>query len=243
MPLKDHLPEFVQRELEELRKAPVGVVVIFALGLGVGGYGTFRVVTWMYERELTTARSDTAFAEKRLKDLQEDLQGTRDETTSSGGGSSGVGALTSWGGGIPSTCDATLNREALAEYADKYDVALACAVSYTNVDKFTDTAISLSNKFTLTDPSSLRISIPASPAMTSALENWAGVEAMKRPPERRGTPLRVNLTVWYEVLLLPKDVLITDVKSLSDLRRLGGQVAEGDGRAVTAQNIEMSPKK
>jgi hypothetical protein len=222
--------ETIKSELRELKavwKSVAFLVVIVAAG------------TWFAANMFYSERFEVM--EARLKQAQEAPK--NNSGAASGNDASGGAALTSWGGGIPSTCDATLNRGALAEYADKYDVALACAINYTNVDRFTDKAISIGNKFTLTDPSSVRISIPASAAMTSALESWAGAEAAKRPKEKLGTPLRVNLTIWYEVLLLPKEVLITDIRSLSDLRRLGGQVAAGQGRSVTAQNIDMAPKK
>jgi hypothetical protein len=232
----DSIRDWALRELSEVKKAPVAFVLVLCIGAFSGWWVTSRWDEQRYRGRIDDLETRVQLRDDQIRGKDQEIATLKAQSQASPP-PSGY-ALTSWGGGVPQTCGATLNREPLAQYADRYDAAVACGFALANVDKFADRGISISDKYALFERSSIALSIPSSGAMSSALTEWWKVELQKRPPAERPN-VRVNLAVWFEVLLVPKDVLITDIRTLSDLRRLGGQVAPGQSRMVIAQNIRL----
>ncbi len=210
-----------------MKRAPVAFSLSLAIGLIGGWYLTSR-----YDANLYSERF--AVMEERLKQAQEaptkDEQKNGDISQAIRNGS----VILSWGGGVPEACGAVLNRAPLARYADRYDLVVACGLAMNNIDRFTDPAITLSGKYSLRDTSQISLRMPASSAMTSALLKFANTEAAKVPPPLRSKVLGVQVTVWYEVILIPTDVLVSDIHTLDDVHQLGGQLLPNEGRGIRA---------
>src|SRR4051794_18130967 len=109
----------VYAELLELRAAWKSVVFIALLLI----VGTWWAASAFYAERI-------AILEQRVTQAQEKTKTSEPATKSE---SLRTDALTAWGsGGLPDNCGADLNREALADYAGKYDVSLACGFGFAN---------------------------------------------------------------------------------------------------------------
>jgi hypothetical protein len=221
------LPEGAARDVREMSNAPRAIVGLLLLGIGGGWFAASR----FYAERFTVMEERVKQAQEQAAAANADL--TRSVTTNA---PTRASALVSWGGDAPRRCQAQLDRSALMEYARTYEVAVACGARLANLDRFTDPGITLSEKYTLADGSTITISVPASPTMASALLNFVRSEQAKLPLERR-PQMRVNLSMWYEVLLIPKTVSIGDIRTLADLARLGGMVAPNQGKGVRVSGL------
>lgn len=220
----EKVKEWFWKEVAEVRRVPVTCAAACAIGIAVGWY-----VTSVFYAERFSVM------EERLKQAQEAPKGNQQATATVAGGES---VLTQWGAGVPRTCGGIVNRQPLAKHADKYDVVIACGFGLPNVDKYADQAISLSPKYSLRELAQIVLAIPVSEAMRSSLAAFATREHQSTPVDKQAG-LRFNVGVWYEVLLVPREVLVSDIKSLADVRRLGGEVMQDQTRGIIAQGLTL----
>jgi hypothetical protein len=228
MPWKEILPDWAVKEVEELRAAPVGVVLVFLVGVGVGVWG---VGAWYYSGRLADLEARVSLRDDELGKLR---QTPSPEVGAGEAPSSDGDPLPAWGGGLPNTCNAELDRGALAAHASKYEAVVACGFALKNVDRYADTAITLSGKYALTETGVIVLETASSEPMKQALREFVVGHARNATAEKRST-LRFNVSVWYQVALLPKEVLVSDIHSLADIKRLGGRVLDKSHRSVVVQ--------
>lgn len=125
----------------------------------------------------------------------------------------------SWGTTGPS-CWATVDTSRLLSFRKEYDLALVCGVTNPTIDKLADTRVSISNLFVIrAEP--LTITTPYSKDMTEAINKLVD-EARKTAPE--GTPMPVQVQIWWEPILVKKGTDMATIHRLSDVTRYGGKI-------------------
>jgi hypothetical protein len=126
--------------------------------------------------------------------------------------------LTGWG--TINGCAGTVDGSRLANWQDKYAVALVCGVNEASVDRFVDKRFTISSLYTIVSGGT-GITVPYSKTMASAMAK------MKRNAPQPPPPEQVAVSVWYAVVLLPKDVPVTEIVQLSDVSHRGGIILQG----------------
>jgi hypothetical protein len=118
----------------------------------------------------------------------------------------------------------TVNTSSLIDYQEKYKVGLIVIVSYPNIDMMTDTAIGKSELYTITGGDQI-ISGPKT-------------DDVRAVP---GALLRVK----YVGVLMPSGFSMDQVRTLSDIRKLGGRILDiaemGDILRSTNHPVALPP--
>ena len=130
--------------------------------------------------------------------------------------------IMSWGSLDGSICPIQLNTAPLTDFKDQYDIAIVCGITDPGADKFEDERITVSSPYTIT-LGNLEISTPISKSMSDARAKITQ-ETLKNLPVKHGTTVTVQIPEWYEVVVLPKGVNISDIRKLSDVSRYGGKI-------------------
>ena len=118
----------------------------------------------------------------------------------------------------------TVNTRPLLKYKDDYKLMLILEARYGNIDRMTDTHIEKSDFFTIHgEPIDIIISM-ASPIQHLLIS----------PPPNAKPGDQVQVRVDFDLALVPKDLASEQIKSLSDLERLGGKII-----GVTATNVSF----
>jgi hypothetical protein len=190
-----------------------------AVALFVGGY---LVGAWYYSGRIEDMEQRLA-----LRDDQLQLRGEQQSTDPARPARS-RNVLLGWAPGQkPGGCEATLDLGALADYADKYDVAVVCGFLRENTDRLADRGIAISKKFSLGVPEQTLVIVEDSPATLSVLEELA-----KTFPAGGSAAAAMSVRVWLEPVLLPKHIAASDIHQLSDVQRLGGVILANETRVV-----------
>lgn len=120
---------------------------------------------------------------------------------------------TGWGG--PSgICAAEYDATKLVVYANKYKLAMVCGIVDPTVDKMEDDRITFSKPFTII-AGQISIASPYSSNMTAFLQKL-------RAANNTGQPL--HFQVWHFPLLVPNDVQLNNISTLSAFLKAGGKI-------------------
>lgn len=135
--------------------------------------------------------------------------------------------LLGWGSPMP-FCTASINGATLMELRDKYAVAFVCGLPQDGVDKFEDKKVTVSPLYTIR-AEAIPIRITYGPEMKQYAE-----EDLKKTLELKGmseVPQGTTVTnpQWYEVVVLPKQIDVSDIHRLSDVIRYGGKILSQEG--------------
>lgn len=130
--------------------------------------------------------------------------------------------LLGWGGSGPDNCSATVNRTALMEYADKYNVAFACGIEDKTRDRFQDLAITITPAFVIHEGN---IDITTRLSSKTTNEVITREQAFQKL-SKENMAIAASIRVWYETLLVPKDADMSDFHRLTDVTRLGGIILD-----------------
>jgi hypothetical protein len=120
-----------------------------------------------------------------------------------------------------------IRGSSLREFQGQYDVAFMIGVNDSSINKFEETRIAISPPFKIVK-SDFDVTVPYSASMMEPLEkqNAAVRESLKKAGVPTGTPFLVHheISVWQEVLLLPKGLSVAELRKLSDVERHGGKI-------------------
>ena len=107
-----------------------------------------------------------------------------------------------------------VNSRLLLDYKDHFKMMLIMAVPYPDVHRATDTAIDKSALFTITDSENLDVAVrlPTPPHLR-----------LVRPPNSKSGDV-FDLLVNFNLVIIPSDLLPEQIRSLSDVQRLGGKL-------------------
>ena len=109
-----------------------------------------------------------------------------------------------------------VNSAPLLKYQDKFNMMLIAEAIYSNIDMMTDVHIDKSTSFSITGGKT-NIAIPFDFGTTHLL--------VSRPPNTRpGDKYKVPLAL--SLVILPKDLSAEQLRSLSDVPRLGGKIIQ-----------------
>ena len=140
---------------------------------------------------------------------------------------SGDAALKTWRGGETNACMVALDGARLQAFAGAYNVAMVCGVERDDAEPLTDRAVTVSRAFGI-EQTEFAIEEAISGPMRVLLEGRARQVGAThasplQPADASALPPPHEESLWYEVVLLPKDVNAFDVRTLADLERLGGR--------------------
>lgn len=111
---------------------------------------------------------------------------------------------------------ATINAGSFWDFRNDYDVALVSGLNDPSEDKYNDKRIGISAPFTITR-SEIEIKARPSTAMIEAIRRI--VDAAKAQ-----VPIHISISMWQELVLLPKGKDISGVQCLADIPRFGGKI-------------------
>jgi hypothetical protein len=129
--------------------------------------------------------------------------------------------IKAWGTTGP-FCISVIDGSSLADFQDRYMVAIACGIQDATVDKFEDKRITISTLFNLRT-ADITIAVPHSKEMGEALKKLTE-DALKGVQVPKGMSVGVNVTVWYEAFLVPKGTELSAIHKLSDVPRVGVEI-------------------
>jgi hypothetical protein len=139
--------------------------------------------------------------------------------------------IKAWGMNAAGACTTTFDGRFLESYAREYDVIAICGVDLPSTDRSSSVAISVSPTFRI-ENRDYEIQIFPSPAMRAARDY---LDRNSRPAETAaGAPAR-SLSLWFEVVLLPKGRTPEEVQSVSDVEKLNGLRFPDETRETTVQ--------
>lgn len=106
-----------------------------------------------------------------------------------------------------------INSRLLIDYKDQFNVLFILEVPYGNIDKMTDTGIEKSTTYTITgDPITMAVQLPTS-----------GHLRVSPPPDSKIGDI-FEVLMDFNLVLLPKNSSPEQIRSLSDVERLGGKI-------------------
>jgi hypothetical protein len=111
-------------------------------------------------------------------------------------------------GGQGPQCTAIINVGPILQYKDSHNVLVVCGFTDATVDKQEDQRITVSHPYTIT-PENISIVTPFGPSMMSVAKQFKNGQMV---------------SVWYQVILLPKGTGAENIHKLSDVPRNGGMV-------------------
>lgn len=127
----------------------------------------------------------------------------------------------------------TLNGAGLLDFAKDFDVMIVAGPSVSIGDKFRDTRTAVSEPHTIVN-AKIGAHIPFKGTALGAAMAQAGEElvaALKKANPNVDIPPRSiggYFDVWREPVLVPKGTRSSDIRSLSDVRRIGGKIISTD---------------
>jgi hypothetical protein len=120
------------------------------------------------------------------------------------------GIILAWGN-VSDGCYDSLDTSKLMEYSGKYYVAMSCGIANPAMDYLQDTTIAMSSPFTITK-SPITIEAKFTPQLLDMMKALAALN----PPQVG--------SMWRQAYLLPKNVDISRIKRMSDVREFGGKL-------------------
>ena len=121
-----------------------------------------------------------------------------------------------------------LDTVSLINYKATHNLFMIVRFEYTNIDRMSDTGIEKSAPYTI-DGKDMRMSV------VGRLD----------PPHLRIEPKNPNVTIEYDVAILPKDISLDRVNSIADVERLGGRILSTNAQTVPfdALGVKIVPKE
>jgi hypothetical protein len=119
-------------------------------------------------------------------------------------------SVEAWGS-LPDGCYEVLDGGKLQSFKSKYYVAMACGISNPTSDPLQDQAIAVSSGFTIGD-NPITIEAKYTQPMMDTIKALASLN----PPQAT--------SMWRQAFLIPKNVPISRMKQVSDVRELGGKL-------------------
>jgi hypothetical protein len=116
----------------------------------------------------------------------------------------------------------SVNSHLLLTYQDKFKMMFIANVLYADIDIMTDTAIDKSALYTITG--SLTVLAIASPSHLRVV-----------PPPGSSETFKINTS--FSLVVIPNNVSPEQVRSLSDVTRVGGKIIESRGRDVEFRRL------
>jgi hypothetical protein len=114
--------------------------------------------------------------------------------------------IASYGRG-DSGCQSTVDTSRLTNFKNEFHLVVACGISNPAVDQLEETGISISAPFNI-NPGGVAILTPYSPAMAAELKTIV--------PQQTG--------VWFQAILVPKDIDLSKISHLSEIQKQGGKI-------------------
>ncbi len=131
--------------------------------------------------------------------------------------------LKGWGVTDPNICGVDIDSTALMPWRDRYDVGLICGIPDASIDKYQDTAITVSSRFTIR-ADKFPIVMPVSKEMAAKSDGIISAEKNQLPQGVPKDTTGVPVQRWYEVVLFRKDSDVSGIRRLADVSKLGGVV-------------------
>lgn len=214
------LPPGITQDVREVSNAPRAIVVILVLGAAGGWWAAA-----MFYAERFAAMQ-----------AQVDLANERAKAASSGDVKATLPAvIQGWSGGQINRCRVTVNGARLEPFAKDYKAVLICGTTRSGIDRITDSAITISQPFSIDTTFILEAAVTN--AMRDAL--LARSSALPRPAVPPGTPLSVNAQLWYEVVLVPRQLDVSALHALADVERLGGKLLPAEERRAAVVEVPL----
>jgi hypothetical protein len=127
--------------------------------------------------------------------------------------------IMAWGSGDVHTCAATVNTAKLVSFRKDYKVAVVCGFQDVTKDRLDDETISVSNLFTITG-SGISITMPVRDVMQKKVS-----DLIEQAKAATGNPnVSVQMPTWYDVVLLPNDVMPSKISKLGDVITFKGKI-------------------
>jgi len=133
--------------------------------------------------------------------------------------------IVAWGpGATPKgpACLTELDTSHLKRYEGKFEIVGICGVTDPTTDMYTDPMITISKPFTITG-GNIQIVAPMSQEMVQKLLPTAPATLSQNPLPSSKSQLP-NTNLWYRAALIPRNLDMTNVKSLTDIKNAGGKV-------------------
>jgi hypothetical protein len=128
-------------------------------------------------------------------------------------------AIKTWRGGETNACMVAVDGAALQEFAARYAVAMLCGIERTDADPLTDRAITVSRSFPIQSAE-----FPIEEAISGPMRVLLAERAAQARGSAPWTPDALHEeTIWYELVLLPREIDAFQVRTLGDVRRVGGR--------------------
>lgn len=225
----NYLPDWVRREIEELRRAPFGSAALLIIGIAVG----LSVGRWYYAN-LYSERIN--ILETKVRTMEAPSSAA---TTDASAAPAVRGFLIKISEASQERCTTTLDGRAIRDFSDKYDMFVICGIVDQAVDKLQDPRISVSHPFTII-PAEVVVSVDYYGPMLDAIQQIQKTSVQQQSaevirqlkPAPKGTVevrvLGVSIGIWREVVVVPKGTTEKEIKQLSDVRRFGGKILSLD---------------
>jgi hypothetical protein len=130
----------------------------------------------------------------------------------------------------PTGCVGLIDAAKLKQFSTKYNVALFCGIGDAAVDKITDNTVAISAPFTIV-PGAIVIEAKGK-GFADKLQPPQLQPQTSPPPQPPSPPLlppqaqlvQVQQTVWFEAVIIPKNVDMSAIHNLADVKRYGGKI-------------------
>lgn len=129
----------------------------------------------------------------------------------------------SWGVADNGAFYVRVNSDLLLKYQYHFKLMLILEVEYVNLDRITDIGIDKSDPFTITD-GIINIAIPVQFSSTHL--------RLGNPPNSKPGD-QYKRTVDFNIVIIPDDLSTEQIRSLSDVQKLGGQIIRTPSTIVT----------
>lgn len=135
--------------------------------------------------------------------------------------------IVAWG--VPGACGGVINTVPLMPYNDGFGVAMICGVENHGIDRVEDQRITVTPVFTITG-GDLPIQTAYSKGMADAIQEFRD-RVLKdiSPAMREQASANITVSLWHQVVLLPKNVNTADIHKVSDVKRNGGKLLADEG--------------
>ena len=127
-------------------------------------------------------------------------------------------AIKTWRGGETNSCMVAVDGAALQAFAARYAVAMLCGVERTDADLLTDRAVTVSRAFPIQSAE-----FPIEEAISGPMRVLLAERAARARGNTPWTPGVHEETIWYELVLLPREIDAFQVRTLGDVERVGGR--------------------
>lgn len=231
------LLDLIKSEWATVMKAPMLMIIALAMGTGIG----WLVASKWYETDLQTMRDTVANLQIKAhseSSVPSVVQASGQKPLQNNHQSDVPGALLEWASPDES-CDVVIDGHRLKEWRDKYNVFETCLFADPTIDPMQNDALSISHPFAISDQP-ISISVPYSQRMLAAFEPQ-GWRAIQNAP--KGAHVMVPRTLLIAVIVLPKGLNGSELRSMSDVEHLGGIILRKVGLFGQVPSWKLTPRQ